>query len=272
MLTTTYVPGAPNWLDLGSPDLETSRTFYAAVLGWEFRSAGPEGGGYGFFTSDGKTVAGLGPLDKGARPAWTVYFHTADADATAKAVESAGGRVRVAPKDVFSHGRMAAFTDPTGAEFAVWQPKETGGLEAVAVPGSLAWTELYTTDAKAAKDFYRAVFSWQMDDKEMGEGLTYALLRPSGGGPGTEHGGLMQLLPVNLEAGSTPEWHPYFEVADCDAAATKAVDDGAATLIPPTNAPGIGRFAMFLDPVDALFAVLQSDRRGQGGQTGQTGR
>ena len=88
MLTTNYVPGAPVWLDLGTTDVEAAASFYGALFGWEFRSAGPEAGGYGMFTLAGKTVAAVGPLtEQGASPAWTTYFHTFDADATAKAVE-----------------------------------------------------------------------------------------------------------------------------------------------------------------------------------------
>ena len=98
MLTTNYVPGAPVWLDLGTPDVDASAPFYGALFGWEFQSTGPEGGGYGMFTLGGKTVAAAGPLtEEGASPAWTLYFHTFDADTTAKAVSrptvpSASGR------------------------------------------------------------------------------------------------------------------------------------------------------------------------------------
>ncbi|MFI1362627.1 VOC family protein [Streptomyces griseochromogenes] len=259
MLTTTYVPGAPNWLDLGSPDTDASAAFYSAVFGWEHQSAGPEAGGYGFFKRNGKTVAGIGPLtEEGASPSWTVYFHTPDADATAKAVEQGGGRVRVGPADVFAFGRMAAFTDPTGADFAVWQPGETAGLEAVGIPDSLAWVELYTTDAAAAKAFYGSVFSWQTNDVPMSPELTYTVLAPAAGGEEANHGGLMQLPQENLDAGSTPEWHPYFEVSDCDATLAKATEAGATAIIPATDAEGIGRFAMLLDPAGAPFAIIKS--------------
>ena len=172
MLTTHYVPGTPNWLDLGAPDIDAAVSFYAAVFGWTFQSAGPDAGGYGFFQLDGRTVAAIGPLtEEGAGSAWTVYFQTPDADATVKAVEQAGGSVRVPPMDVFTAGRLAAFTDPAGGDFAVWQPGDVQGLETVMEPNSLCWTELYTTDAAAAKDFYRS-------------GL---LLGPSGHADGRRH-------------------------------------------------------------------------------------
>ncbi|MGW7549987.1 VOC family protein [Streptomyces rimosus] len=259
MLTTAYVPGAPNWLDLGSPDTEASIAFYSAVLGWDHQSAGPQAGGYGFFLYDGKVVAGLGPLaEDGASPSWTVYFHSPDADATARAVQDAGGSVRVNPADVFTYGRMAAFTDPTGADFAIWQPGDTNGLELVAAPHTLCRVELYTTDAPAAKAFYRTVFAWESTDLEMGPGLTYTVLYPSGTGQDAAHGGLMQLPQANLDAGATSEWHPYFEVRDCESTVAQAGEAGAIVLIPPMDVPGMGRMAMFLDPHGAAFAIINS--------------
>lgn len=262
MLTTNYVPGTPNWLDLGAPDVDAAAAFYSAVFGWSFQSAGPEAGGYGFFQLDGKTVGAVGPLtEEGASSAWTVYFHTPDADATAKAVEQAGGRVRAEPMDVFTAGRLAAFTDPTGADFAVWQPGDVQGLEMVMEPNTLCWTELYTTDAAAAKEFYRSPFSWTYQDMPMGGDMVYSIVSAPGGGKAddTGHGGIMQLQKEHLEAGSTSEWHPYFGVTDCDATFNAAINHGATVLIPPSNAPGVGRLAMVLDPAGAPFALIKGD-------------
>ncbi|MFG2136408.1 VOC family protein [Streptomyces sp. NPDC048650] len=262
MLTTPFVPGTPNWIDLGTPDVEAAADFYAAVLGWTFRSAGPEAGGYGFFQIDGRTVAAAGPLsEEGARSAWTVYFQVPDADAAAEAVQQAGGSVRFPAMDVFTAGRLAAFTDPTGADFAVWQPGDTKGLDAVMEPNTLCWTELYTTDAAAAKDFYRSVFSWEYQDMPMGGDMVYSVISSPGGGKegDTGQGGLMQLPKENLQAGSTPEWHPYFGVTDCDATFAAATARGATVLIPPSDAPGVGRLAMLKDPAGAAFALIKGD-------------
>ncbi|WP_369228485.1 VOC family protein (plasmid) [Streptomyces sp. R39] len=32
MLTTRFVPGAPNWLDLGVPDIDAAAAFYSALF------------------------------------------------------------------------------------------------------------------------------------------------------------------------------------------------------------------------------------------------
>ncbi|MGW2818169.1 VOC family protein [Streptomyces sp. NPDC001415] len=259
MLTSTQVPGGLNWLDLGSPDIDAAVAFYEGLFGWRFQSAGPEAGGYGFFQKDGRTVGAAGPLtEEGARSAWTVYFRTVDADATAKSVEQAGGSVRVPPSQVFTAGRMAAFTDPTGADFAVWEPQDTDGLELVNDPGSVSWIELYTTDAAAAKAFYGNVLAWETRDVPMGEDVVYSIAGPAGGGEQTMHGGLMQLPQQNLDAGSTSEWHPYFEVEDCDATAAGAQGLGATVIIPAVDIERVGRIAMLLDPFGAPFAVITS--------------
>ncbi|KOU54577.1 VOC family protein [Streptomyces sp. WM6378] len=259
MLTSTQVPGGLNWLDLGTPDIDAAVAFYTGLFGWQFQSAGPEAGGYGFFQKDGKTVGAAGPLtEDGASSAWTVYFRTVDADATAKSVEQAGGSVRVPPSQVFTAGRMAAFTDPAGADFAVWEPGDTDGLERVNDPGSVSWIELYTTDAAAAKAFYGSVLSWEIRDMPMGGGIVYSIAGPTGGGEQAMHGGLMELPQENRDAGSASEWHPYFEVEDCDATVASAQGLGATVIIAATDGEGVGRFAMLLDPFGAPFAVITS--------------
>ena len=57
MLGTDFRTGSPNWIDLGSPDTDTAAAFYGSVFGWQYVSAGPDAGGYGFFQKGGKTVS-----------------------------------------------------------------------------------------------------------------------------------------------------------------------------------------------------------------------
>ncbi|NYI03478.1 VOC family protein [Allostreptomyces psammosilenae] len=256
MIRTEFT-GAPCWLDLGAPDVPAAAAFYSAVLGWEFQSLGPEMGDFGFFRVEGKTVAGLGKLtEEGARSAWMIYFRTQDADVTTEAVRRAGGTVRVPPTDADGEGRMAQYTDPQGGQFAVWQPGTMLGIEAVDRPGALNWTELYTTDAEAAKEFYGGVFGWQTDAMPMDE-ETYWLVTPAGGGQESMQGGIMQLAPEDLGLnGGKPYWHPVFQVADCDAAVASVTGNGGSVQMGPVDAEGVGRLAVCVDPAGADFVVL----------------
>ncbi|MER8041617.1 VOC family protein [Streptomyces sp. NPDC094032] len=269
MITTDFSPGSPCWLDLGTPDVPAAAAFYGAVFGWEYEAMGGSGDAQGaedaeqfeggMFRKDGKVVAGLGTLtEPGARSAWMIYYSVADADATTRAVERGGGTVRVAPRDLDEWGRMAQYSDPLGGQFAVWQPGTNKGAELVDEPGSLSWTELYTTDAAAAKAFYADVLGWWYSDMEMpgGEG-TYSLITPAGLPAERMHGGLLQLPADQLPlAGGRPYWHPVFAVTDCDATVAEATGNGGTVQMGPADVPGVGRLAVCLDPANADFVVL----------------
>jgi uncharacterized protein len=259
MLTSPLVPGAPAWIDLGTPDPETAAAFYGALLGWELEPAGPSAGGYGMFTLNGKTVSGIGaPTDGGMGSSWTVHFHTTDADATADTVREAGGTVHLPPTDVGKNGRTAGFTDPGGARFAVWQPRQISGLELVTALGSLCWTELRSHDRAAATEFYHQVFGWQSKDTRFA-GMPCSLLAPAKGGQGTTVGGIVPLFPEQTSAGMHPHWLPWFEVVDCDAAVEIGRELGGRIVRSPSTTAGIGRSAQLVDGGGATFAVVTSE-------------
>src|SRR5687768_7772931 len=96
-----YAPGVPSWVDIGT-DVAAAKAYYAALFGWDAVDAGPIDvtGGYGFFTKNGRQVAGYGPQQAPGPPFWTSYVATADADEVAKKVEAASGTVVMAPMDV----------------------------------------------------------------------------------------------------------------------------------------------------------------------------
>ncbi|MEC3914816.1 VOC family protein [Nocardia sp. CDC160] len=256
MLTTEFVTGSPNWLDLGSPEPGAAAAFYAAVFGWQFQSAGPDAGGYGFLQVDGKTVAGLGQLtEEGASSAWTVYFQTPDADAAAKAAEQAGATIRTDAFDVMGAGRMANLTDPQGAPYAVWQPGDFAGFELASAPNALGWVELHVADPAAAAAFYGAQFGWRAAQSDMPD-MPYTILSTSEGDlDATSFGGIAPLM-----EGQTPHWLPYFGVEDVDDRAAAVTSASGAVIVPPMDIPSVGRFAILADPFGAQFAMLKPEQ------------
>ncbi len=253
MLSTDFVIGSPNWLDLGSPDTAGAAGFYGIVFGWDFQSAGPEAGGYGFFQKDGKIVAALGPLtEEGASSAWTMYFQTADADATAKAVEQGGGTMRVEPFDVLEGGRISMLTDPGGAEFAILQPGAGKGLEKTSEHNTLCWVELHAFDPSAALSFYRSLFGWRSQEMEI-PGMPYTVLSTADGDQqDASFGGL-----ATLQEDREPCWIPYFDADDVDAIVSRVQDNGGSVLMPAADIPDVGRIAWLADPSGAPFALIK---------------
>lgn len=247
-------PGTPIWVDLASPDIDASKTFYGKLFGWEaFTVPDPEAGGYTMWSLQGKTVAAVGPIFNPQQPpAWSMYVATTDAGATARAVREAGGQVVVEPIDVMQAGRMAVFMDPAGAFFSVWQRGETRGAELVNDIGAFSWNELNTRDIDAAKPFYKAVFGWDSATNPMPNGGSYTTWKVDGRdvAGGFE---MTDQIPANVP----PHWLTYFSVANCDSAVTQVQELGGTVLVPPMDID-IGHFAVVTDPQGAAFAVFQA--------------
>ncbi|MGE5827747.1 MAG: VOC family protein [Micromonosporaceae bacterium] len=247
-MTTTFAPGTPSWVDLGTTDLAAAGAFYAALFGWTVDDLGPDAGGYGFLRKDGKMVAGIGPAtDPGRGTSWSIYFATEDADAAAARVSANGGTVVMAPMDVMDQGRMAVLQDPAGAYFSVWQPGEHRGAELVNTAGGMCWVELMTTDVAAAKTFYDAVLGTSSRDVDLGDGNSYTLFEVSGASVAGAMG--MGGDP------SGPRWSVYFAVDDCDAVADAALKQGASEMA-RDDSPA-GRLAFLVDPQGGQFCILK---------------
>ncbi|MFJ1845653.1 MULTISPECIES: VOC family protein [unclassified Streptomyces] len=262
MLTTRGVAGAPDWIGLGTPDLDGAIAFYTGLLGWEYRAGGPETGGYGVFTLDGKTAGGVRAVTgEQAKPSWSVYFRSPDAHAAARAVEQAGGSVPCAPTDVLDFGTVAGFKDRAGAFFGVRQPKRSPGPGAAGVAGSLCWAELHTLDVPAAAAFYGAVFGWETGLTPLpGGGGSYTVIRTRDGGEEVSFGGLVPLSARAAGAVAEPHWLPCFEVDDCDAAVADVERLGGRLTRRPVERQGVGGFADVTDPDGVEFVLIKSAR------------
>jgi uncharacterized protein len=251
---TSYEPGTPSWVDHASPDLDASIEFYCSLFGWDVpeTETSEQTGGYRQAMKGGKAVSGMMPLmQEGQPPAWSTYVSVADADATAAAVKEAGGSVLAEPMDVMDLGRMAVFTDPSGAVFGIWQPGTFLGSGLVNEPGALSWNELNTRDPEGAKGFYGAVFGWDFEENDMGEMGTYTTLKLGDG----MVGGMLDMGERGVPEQVPAHWQVYFAVEDTDAAVEQAKQGGGSVMVEPMEVPA-GRFAILTDPHGASFAVI----------------
>ncbi|HEX5609228.1 MAG TPA: VOC family protein [Solirubrobacterales bacterium] len=252
---TSYEPGTPSWVELGTPDMEATIGFYNALLDWDIpeQPNSVQLGGYRRAKLRDKDVAGVSPLQQeGQPPAWSTYISVADAAATVEAVKAAGGTVMFEPLDVVGLGTMAIFTDPTGAVFGIWQPGTFAGAELVNEYGAFSWNELHTRDAAAAKEFYGAVFGWTVEEQDMGEMGTYSVFKL-----GEDMvGGMLDMAAMGMPDEIPPNWLTYFTVENTDAAIETIKGNGGSVLNGPIDIP-IGRFAIVTDNAGAAFAVMQ---------------
>lgn len=271
-----YIPGVPCWADTNQPDPDAAARFYGELFGWQCENVMPPDADATYLIgrlSGGDVAAITGFPDDGTQQAaWNTYIWVENADATAVRVKKAGGSVVMGPWDVLDQGRMAVCSDREGAHFMIWEPRAHRGSAVVNEPGSVNFNDLYTRDLESAKQFYGAVFGWEVLD--LGPGA-YMWALPGYGdhldvlNPGTTKAMAEMGAPtgfenvvasVNVLSSDEPDTQPYwgitFAVADADATAAKAVELGGRIVTEPVDAPWV-RMSVLQDPAGAVFTASQ---------------
>lgn len=244
-----YAEGIPCWVDLATPDVDRASSFYGPLLGWEFQP-GEADDGYVMALRNGLAAAGIGALpDSETSPVWSTYFAVDDADATAEKIGGAGGKLVMEPSDVAQLGRMAFASDPTGAEFGIWQAGQHFGAAVVNEHGGLNWNELITNEPQRALDFYRAVFGHGTETATTPSGREYSMLKVGQ----REVAGVI----APRDAAHKSEWTVYFAVAAAAEAASTADRSGGTIIYGPIDQPEVGSFVGLEDPMGARFTVIQ---------------
>jgi uncharacterized protein len=255
-----YAHGTFSWVDLGTNNPQAAKKFYGALLGWTFADM-PAGPGMTYTMCklgdhDAAALYELGPDMKGVPPHWMSYVTVNDIEVTTKKAAQNGGTVVKDVSDVMDVGRMSLIQDPTGAMLAFWQAKKHAGAGIVQEPGSLTWNELFTNDVDRAGKFYVQTLGWTTQAVDMGPMGIYTLFNRPGDDANTNAGGMLA-IPPNMK-GVPPHWLAYFAVTDCDASAKQAMSLGGQQIVPPTDIPKMGRFAVLQDPQGAVFAIFQT--------------
>jgi predicted enzyme related to lactoylglutathione lyase len=255
--------GTPCWVDLGLDDVGTGRLFYEGLFGWSMAEPPPEFGGYIMCLKDGRPAAGLGPKVSPDQPTqWITYIAVDSVDDVAARVSAAGGQVLAPPMDVMDAGRVALAADPAGALFGIWQAGTHNGAGVYNEPGSLIWSENFSSDWGPNKIFYAAVFGWEYNDMS-GPGFNYATFRVDG----RDVGGIGE-LPEDGPAEPSAYWNTYFAVDDTDAATDQVVRLGGDVLRPPSDSP-YGRMSSVSDSQGARFSMMSAPAEGYEADGGQ---
>lgn len=115
--------------------------------------------------------------------------------------------------------------------------------------GAISWSELMTSDAAKAAEWYGTMFGWKIEAMPMPQG-TYHVARVGE----TSIAGIMS-FPAGAPA-MPPAWGSYVTVNDVDASAKQAVALGGTLCAGPMDIPGVGRFAVLQDPQGAVINIM----------------
>ncbi len=259
----SYDHGTPCWVDLMSPDIESSTAFYSGLFGWDAEDQDDGEGNriYTMFSLNGQTVAGLGgqpPEMAGAPAVWSNYVTVDDLEATLAKVEPAGGKIMMPAMQVMDAGSMAFIQDPSGAALALWQADQHIGCQVCNEPNTFTWSELMSRGLDEAQPFYAAVLGWEYEAVEMSNGPYHVV-------QGGDNDGLagMMAMPEMVAAEVPDHWTAYFNVSDAAATAARALELGGTLVNGPMETP-VGQIATIADPQGGMFSIMQPAEPAEG--------
>lgn len=257
----SYANGQFCWTDLATTDPAAAKRFYGEIFGWKVEDIPMDQGGvYSMAMINGQPVAAMMQMmpeqQKGGMPShWNSYINVANVDEATKKATSLGGKTIAPVMDVMDVGRMSVIQDPSGAMVSLWQAKKHIGSYRTGEAGTPNWYELMTRNVDAAGGFYSKLFGWKANVMDMGT-MKYTMFMD-----GQNNRAGMMPTPKDVPANVPSHWICYFEVANCDATYKKIESLKGKGLMPATEVQGVGRFAMFMDPQGAAFAILQPARK-----------
>ena len=113
--------------------------------------------------------------------------------------------------------------------------------------GTMAFSELSSTDPVATRNFLEKVFAWRFESLKFPLGEYLSFQAPGGGRGG--------IRPV--QAKEIPGSMNYVRVEDLDAASRKIERAGGAIVLPRVDIPGMGSFFWFRIPGGPTLAAWQ---------------
>jgi uncharacterized protein len=112
---------------------------------------------------------------------------------------------------------------------------------------SFVHVELLTNNINKAKNFYKSLFDWKLEDIP---GMDYTMINV---GEGTGGGMMKNPMPE-----SPSHWLAYVQVDNVTASTQKAKSLGATIVKEVTEVPNMGWFSVILDPTGAALALWQA--------------
>jgi hypothetical protein len=245
-------PGKFVWFDLVTDDLAAARNFYGAVFGWKFHAINTLPASYTLIEHDGRNIGGM--FVRAPRPGatvtarWLALISVTDPAQVARYVEQRGGQIIAPPANLAGRGTHALFRDPQGAVFGVLKSASGDPADTPVADGDFFWLDLLARDPAQAAEFYRGLGGYEVSVRELGAGVTRAVLAAGG----YSRAGIAP-LPAAVQR---PGWLPYILVDDVAATLAKARAAGGRVLVDPRTELLDGNLAVIADPRGGVVGVV----------------
>ncbi len=263
-MSSPFVPGVGGILsaDIAVPEHEREVAFYSRVL---------TTGEHPLWRDDLMNNRGTPIIGLGARiPAyemlplqWMPHIQVSDVARSAARALELGGTELMHSKDESGSSQWAVLVDRDGAAFGIMPvvPAESipqGEGDASSAPGDrvghIAGFSLAVSGAPAARDFYRQVAGWSVQDVEIADAsepyVDFDMLRDDG------HAAATVRNARGANAGLPPVWLMHRPVGDLAESLRRVRDGGGQVLRANQRADGTHASAVIQDPVGVCLALI----------------
>jgi predicted enzyme related to lactoylglutathione lyase len=123
----------------------------------------------------------------------------------------------------------------------------------------VAHFEIYADDPDKLTRFYTELFDWQAQKMPNMDYTFMKTVDTDPNGMPTQPGGINGGLIKRPAGYNTKAWVSYVNVESLEASLKRAQELGAKVMKPRSPVPGMGWFAMLIDPQGNEFAIWQTD-------------
>ena len=120
--------------------------------------------------------------------------------------------------------------------------------------GTPSWVDLSTADEAGALEFYSALFGWEDEPNDAGDGMIYHMQKLEE----DYTSAITALRPDEAAMGVPSHWVTYLTVDDVDAAAVRVVSAGGQVVAEPFDVMDAGRMAVVVDPTGGFVNLWQA--------------
>lgn len=230
------------WADLSAFDLESAKSFYQNVFGWQYADVGNN---YQVAFAQYQETSGLYLMpqkfiDINMPSFWMSYIQVEDVLATVDKAQSLGGIIELLDTEM-SIGNIALIRDPSGAGFTVYDGSQLKG-RTEDTPGTMVWNELFVSDSGLVTDFYAGIFDWHYEQDTHDR----VWITTSEG----VHIAAIQQVSNDIK-GKHEYWAVYFGTKNLSETTRKVIGNGGKVIYETSEE------ALFTDPHGAMFQAAQ---------------
>lgn len=119
---------------------------------------------------------------------------------------------------------------------------------------TFSWIDLNSSNQKGATAFYTSLFGWEVDERPIGDGQTYTMLKHKG----EDVCAISQMRPEEMAAEHPSYWSSYINVYDIEETLQKVKEAGGTIEVPTFDVMGEGDMAVIKDPAGAFVSLWKA--------------